>query len=238
MFFAILLALIAIGAGYYIHKQFSRVPATPEVSIPEGSKIAASKRDVLGAASNRSVYNTAAQETSLRSVTGGTQTQTLETGDKSAVEQPQRDESSRDVKTARSPTPAEHPSYAAVAGVAPSTATVATTDDNNNVQLVKDSDGGADPVSKSPTAKTAIIPTESERFRGELGNLPDSTARNSSPNPGASNLEVKPDPATASALSEKKKVKKRSSGAHKSPKKSKVSKKSNEIKSSDGGASD
>uniref|UniRef100_A0A914Z800 Uncharacterized protein n=1 Tax=Panagrolaimus superbus TaxID=310955 RepID=A0A914Z800_9BILA len=230
MFFAILLALIAIGAGYYIHKQFSRVPATPEVSIPEGSKIAASKRDVLGAASNR--------ETSLRSVTGGTQTQTLETGDKSAVEQPQRDESSRDVKTARSPTPAEHPSYAAVAGVAPSTATVATTDDNNNVQLVKDSDGGADPVSKSPTAKTAIIPTESERFRGELGNLPDSTARNSSPNPGASNLEVKPDPATASALSEKKKVKKRSSGAHKSPKKSKVSKKSNEIKSSDGGASD
>uniref|UniRef100_A0AC34GAP1 Uncharacterized protein n=1 Tax=Panagrolaimus sp. ES5 TaxID=591445 RepID=A0AC34GAP1_9BILA len=235
MFFALLLAMIAIGAGYYIHKQFSPAPATPEISIPDGSKRekhAVSKRDAIGAASNRSVYNTAVPETSIRSVTGGTQTQTLETGDKSMVEQPQRDESSRDVKTARSPTPAEHQSYADIATAA------ATNEDanNNNVQLVKDSDGGAaaDPISKSPTAKTAIIPTESERFRGELGNLPDSTARNSSPNPGASsNLEVKPDPATASAMSEKK-MKKRSSGGLKSPKKSKVSKKSKEIKSADG----
>uniref|UniRef100_A0A914P7X0 Uncharacterized protein n=1 Tax=Panagrolaimus davidi TaxID=227884 RepID=A0A914P7X0_9BILA len=198
MFFAILLALIAIGAGYYIHKQFSPAAATPEVSIPDGSKrekLTASKRDVPGVVSNRSVYDTAATEPSLRSAVGGTEKSNIE---------PQRDESSRDVKTARTPTSAENPSHASVAGAA------SAVDANNNVLLVKDSEGGlgADPVSKSPISKTAIVPTESERFRGELGNLPDSTARNSSPNSGASNQEVKPDPATASALSEKKKVKK------------------------------
>uniref|UniRef100_A0AC35FBZ9 Uncharacterized protein n=1 Tax=Panagrolaimus sp. PS1159 TaxID=55785 RepID=A0AC35FBZ9_9BILA len=202
-----------------------------EVSIPDGSKrekLTASKRDVPGAVSNRSIYDTAATQPSLRSTVGGTDTQI---GEKSNIERTQRDESSRDVKTARTPTSAENPSYAAVAGAA------SAADANNNVLLVKDSEGGvdADPVLKSPISNTAIVPTESERFRGELGNLPDSTARNSSPNPGASKQEVNPDPATASALSEKKKVKKRSSG--KKSKKSKE-KKSKEIKIADVGASD
>uniref|UniRef100_A0A914P6N2 Uncharacterized protein n=1 Tax=Panagrolaimus davidi TaxID=227884 RepID=A0A914P6N2_9BILA len=280
MFFAILLALIAIGAGYYIHKQFSPAAATPEVSIPDGSKrekLTASKRDVPGVVSNRSVTDTAVTEPSLRSAIGGTQTQI---GEKSKTEQPQRDESSRDVKTARSPSVTEIPSHVSVADAAstvdadnkgilvkdsegglgadplskqptsktpialetepslrsavggtetqigeksniepqrdessrdvktartptsaenPSHAAAPTADANNNGILVKDSEGGvgANPVSKPPTSKTPIPIAVFE-----IGNLPDSTARNS-PNPVALNQEVKPDPASTNALSEK-----------------------------------
>jgi hypothetical protein len=267
MIFAILLALIAIASGYYIHKQFSPSSSTHEASIGDGKaqgskreKIAASssKREAVvpGLVSNRSVYNTAANETSSRSVTGESGAQsllpstatiisnqtgaTMESGDKTANVENDEVSSRDDIKTARSPTPAEIPkSFIGVATSEPPSAPMGTlppdVDSNNNVQLVGVSEDGAAPAGKSPIANTAVIPTASERLRGELGNLPDSTARNVSPKTGSSNREVKPDPATASALSEKKKVKKRSSGAQKSPKKSKISKKSKEIKSSEGG---
>lgn len=62
----------------------------------------------------------------------------------------------------------------------------------------------------SARESTAVIPTPSETLRGQLGNLPDSTAKNVSPTTSTGNTEVQADPATAKALgpeSEKKRKK-------------------------------
>uniref|UniRef100_A0A7E4UN92 Cell division protein ZipA n=1 Tax=Panagrellus redivivus TaxID=6233 RepID=A0A7E4UN92_PANRE len=154
MLFPILIALIAVALGYLAHKKF----------IANRGDAGGDAAAAAPAGKSLKVDNT--QRESLRTVKSNYATAE---STRSTNEVPEREASSRDVKTARFATDEEY----------------------------EEAKRG-DTIEAEPTAPP-VVQTRSELLRAQLADLPDSTAKNQSPIV-RSNREVKPDPATASAI--------------------------------------